>query len=140
MTITALLLCLSLTACGGQGQTGTDNSTQTAPAASAEQAADTGVVTSADELAFPLGQKVDSPSFTGDVYITSMITPDDTYNFPATNHIIFAPGARSSWQSHGGSKDSRFAHIAVNTNPDKPGVEWFDRITSEEYDQIAEQE
>ena len=48
-----------------------------------------------------------------------------------------APGVKH-W--HGGSKDSSFAHIAVNTNPDKPGVEWFDRITSEEYDQIAEQE
>lgn len=102
LTIAALLLCLSLTACGSQAQAGADNSTQTAPAASADQTTDTGVVTSADELAFPLGQKVDSPSFTGDVYITSMITPDDTYNFPATNNIIFAPGARSSWHSHGG--------------------------------------
>lgn len=102
LTVTALLLCLSLTACGSQAQVGADNSTQTEPAASAEQTADTGVITSADELAFPLGQKVDSPSFTGDVYITSMITPDDTYNFPPTNNIIFAPSARSSWHSHGG--------------------------------------
>ena len=102
LAVTALLLSLSLTVCGGRVQGGASSSTQTPPATSAEQTADTGVVTSADELAFPLGQKVESPSFIGAVYISSMITPDDTYNFPATNNIIFAPGARSSWHSHGG--------------------------------------
>ena len=104
LTVTALLLSLSLTACGGQAQSSTnDNNAETAPPATVDQTtADIGVVTSADELAFPLGQKIESPSFTGDVYISSMITPDDTYNFPATNNIIFAPGARSSWHSHGG--------------------------------------
>lgn len=40
------------------------------------------------------------------------------------------PGVRH-W--HGGSADSSFAHIAVNTNPEQPGVEWFDRISAEEY-------
>ena len=55
-----------------------------------------------DGVSFPLGQKVDSPSFEGAVYISPMITKDDTYHFPATNNIIFEPGARSSWHSHGG--------------------------------------
>ncbi|MCD8122781.1 MAG: carboxylesterase family protein [Clostridiales bacterium] len=53
-------------------------------------------------LTFPLGTKVDSDSFTGTVYINSMITKDDTYNFPSTNNVTFEPGARSSWHSHGG--------------------------------------
>ena len=93
----AAVLMLSLTACGSQTQGGTENSST---AISTKETA--GVAASADELAFPLGQKVDSPSFTGNVYISSMITPDDTYHFPATNNIIFEPGARSSWHSHGG--------------------------------------
>ncbi|MBP3925668.1 MAG: cupin domain-containing protein [Clostridium sp.] len=38
---------------------------------------------------------------------------------------------------HGGSADSSFAHIAVNTNPERPGVEWFDRLSDEEYEQLT---
>lgn len=95
-------MILSLTACGGQAQSGSSSGSTSVSNESNFSAENTGVVTSADELAFPLGQKVDSPSFTGNVYISSMITPDDTYNFPATNNIIFEPGARSSWHSHGG--------------------------------------
>lgn len=64
--------------------------------------ADNSVVSAAEEMPFQLGIKLDSPSFTGDVYFESMITTDDTYNFPAANHLTFAPGARSSWHSHGG--------------------------------------
>lgn len=44
------------------------------------------------------------------------------------------PGVRH-W--HGGSADTSFAHIAVNTNPEQPGVEWFDRISDEEYEQLS---
>lgn len=61
-----------------------------------------GAVVNGEDLDFPLGNKVDSPSFTGDVYLSSMVTMDDTYNFPFTNNIIFSPGARSSWHTHGG--------------------------------------
>ncbi len=64
-----------------------------------------------------------------------MITNDDTYHFPTTNNITFAPGARSSW--HGGSADTTFAHIAVNTNPQLTGLEWFDRISQEAYAKLA---
>ena len=61
-----------------------------------------GTVESPDALAFPRGFEINSDAFTGAVYFTSMIQPDETYNFPATNNIIFAPGARSSWHTHGG--------------------------------------
>ena len=62
----------------------------------------TGNVSEASELPFPLGQEIQSDSFTGKAYISQMIPHEDTYNFPQTNHITFEPGARSSWHSHGG--------------------------------------
>lgn len=37
---------------------------------------------------------------------------------------------------HGGSANTSFAHIAVNTNPEMTGLEWFERITDEEYAQL----
>jgi len=43
------------------------------------------------------------------------------------------PGVRH-W--HGAAPNSRFAHLAANTNPNKPGVEWFDMLSKEEYDKI----
>lgn len=88
-----------------QQQTDTENSSQKKDTETSSEPADmieTGLVSSSEELAFPLGQKIESDSFIGEVYIAPMITPDDTYNFPATNNIIFEPGARSSWHSHGG--------------------------------------
>lgn len=60
-----------------------------------------GTVTSADELSFEKGQPV-SGEFTGNVWLEPLIPLDDTYHFPATNNIIFEPGARSFWHSHGG--------------------------------------
>ena len=45
--------------------------------------------------------------------------------------VALCPPGVKHW--HGGSAGTTFAHIAVNTNPDKPGVEWFDRISDEEY-------
>lgn len=57
---------------------------------------------SEEVLPFKLGQKIDSPSFTGTVYMESMIQNDDTYHFPTTNHITFEPKSRSNWHSHGG--------------------------------------
>ena len=61
-----------------------------------------GTVESPEALAFQRGFEINSAAFTGTVYFTSMIQPDETYNFPATNNIIFAPRARSSWHTHGG--------------------------------------
>lgn len=60
------------------------------------------VVLSADKLAFPLGEKIKSTAFYGDVYRNTIIPADNEYNFPAANNITFAPGAHSSWHSHGG--------------------------------------
>ena len=59
-------------------------------------------VDSPDALAFPQGFDINSDAFTGSVYLTPMIQTDETYNFPATNNVIFAPCARSSWHTHGG--------------------------------------
>lgn len=47
--------------------------------------------------------------------------------------LEIAPGVKH-W--HGGSAGSTFAHISVNTNPERPGVEWFDRISDVEYSQL----
>ncbi|KUO77104.1 MAG: hypothetical protein APF81_09970 [Desulfosporosinus sp. BRH_c37] len=48
--------------------------------------------------------------------------------------VAFCPPGVKHW--HGGSADTSFAHIAVNTNPERSGVEWFDRISEEEYSQL----
>lgn len=119
--LTAILLSMSLTACSG-GKTN-----QQTAAASAETVAEetekqeteepestenaapgndssenSGIAASGEELPFPLGQKIESDSFTGNAYIEMMIANDDTYHFPQTNHLTFEPGARSSWHNHGG--------------------------------------
>ena len=46
------------------------------------------------------------------------------------------PGVRH-W--HGAAPHSRFAHLAANTNPDKPGVEWFEMLSKEEYDKLPKE-
>lgn len=48
--------------------------------------------------------------------------------------VAYCPPGVRHW--HGGSASGTFAHIAVNTNPERPGVEWFDRITPEELEAI----
>ena len=40
---------------------------------------------------------------------------------------------------HGAAPGSRFAHLAANTNPDRPGVEWFDFISEEEYNKLPKE-
>ena len=40
---------------------------------------------------------------------------------------------------HGAAPGSRFAHLAANTNPDRPGVEWFDLLPEEEYNQLPKE-
>ena len=49
--------------------------------------------------------------------------------------VAFCPPGVKHW--HGGSADSSFAHIAVNTNPEKSGVEWFERISADEYAKLG---
>ncbi|MBR1543135.1 MAG: cupin domain-containing protein [Bacteroidaceae bacterium] len=61
-----------------------------------------GRVLTKEELSFPLGFQIPSPSFTGQAFMNNLITKDDIYNFPQTNNITFAPGAHSSWHRHGG--------------------------------------
>ena len=48
--------------------------------------------------------------------------------------VAFCPPGVKHW--HGGSANTSFAHIAVNTNPEMTGLEWFDRISDEEYAQL----
>lgn len=104
-----LLLCLSLSACGGNtgqasapNESSTEQETGSQAPEEAVSAFDPMNVTSSEDLAFPLGFEINSDSFTGTAYIAPMITVDEVYNFPATNNIIFEPGARSGWHSHGG--------------------------------------
>ena len=111
-----LLFCLALSACSAKA--GGDNGEEPAPAPEAsvqtdsdaengesqpqEPVSDPDLAARSDELPFPLGMAIDSASFTGTAYITPMISTDDAYHFPATNHLTFEPGARSSWHTHGG--------------------------------------
>ena len=47
------------------------------------------------------------------------------------------PGVRH-W--HGAAPNSRFAHLAAGTNPDRPAVVWTDEILSkEEYEQLPKE-
>lgn len=53
------------------------------------------------DLTFPIGDDV-SARFTGKVYFKNLIQKESIYNFPVSNCITFAPGARSGWHVHGG--------------------------------------
>lgn len=68
----------------------------------AELQADPDIVTSRADLPFQTGTETAMPGFTGNAYLGQMISNEEVYNFPQTNHIIFEPGARSSWHTHGG--------------------------------------
>ncbi len=68
----------------------------------AELQADPDIVTSRADLPFQTGTETAVPGFTGNAYLGQMISNEEVYNFPQTNHIIFEPGARSSWHTHGG--------------------------------------
>ena len=51
-----------------------------------------------------------------------------------TGDVAFCPPGVKHW--HGGSANTSFAHIAVNTNTELTGLEWFDRISDEEYQKL----
>lgn len=55
----------------------------------------------------------------------------------APGDVAFCPPGVKHW--HGGSADTSFAHIAVNTNPELKGLEWFDRISDEEYSSLPKE-
>lgn len=130
----AMSMLFSIAACGQQQSEQSQQQEQQTN--QSNQTAKGGVIKTKEKLTFPLGNEINSPSFTGTAYIAQMIPNDEVYHFPQTNHITFAPGARSGWHSHGGSANTSFAHIAVNTNPERTGLEWFDRISDEEYQKL----
>lgn len=76
-----LFSVLCLVACGGSGTKNTDGK---------------------EDLSFPFGNRLPSPPFTGEAYLSSLIQNDTVFNFPAANNITFAPGAHSAWHRHGG--------------------------------------
>lgn len=45
--------------------------------------------------------------------------------------VAMCPPGVKHW--HGAMPGTRFAHLAANTNPERPGVEWFDLLPEEEY-------
>lgn len=90
-----LLLCLMLTACGETAEldravleTNENNSIEESEQISTRIS---GVVTDSSNLDFPLGMEVNSDSFTGTVYMNSMIANDDIYNFPDTSGSTVFP-------------------------------------------------
>ena len=48
------------------------------------------------ELVFEKGDKIDSPNFTGAVWLNNLITADNE-NQNAVGSVTFSPGARTSW-------------------------------------------
>ncbi|MBR5096221.1 MAG: cupin domain-containing protein [Treponema sp.] len=51
--------------------------------------------------------------------------------------VALCPPGVKHW--HGGSLAGTFAHIATNTNPDRPGVEWFEMIDKEVYNNLPKE-
>ena len=99
----AMSMLFSFTACGQQqSEQPQQQEQQTEQTNQSNQTAKGGVIKTKEELTFPLGNEINSPSFTGTAYIAQMIPNDEVYNFPQTNNVTFAPGARSGWHSHGG--------------------------------------
>lgn len=119
-------------------------------------------------------EAVEFETFSGPVYVSSLIGADNAAGSPDLHYVVFEPGVINNWHTHeggqiliatdgigyhqmegepvqvlypgdvalcppgvkhwhGGSADTSFAHIAVNTNPELTGLEWFDRIPEEEY-------
>ena len=51
--------------------------------------------------------------------------------------VLQIPAGVRHW--HGAAPNSRFAHLAANTNPDTSGVEWFEMLSKEEYDKLPKE-
>lgn len=100
LSITAasvLLLAAAFCSCSTAKQAAPESVTESAYTASGA-----GRIGSKEELPFPLGRDISSPEFIGHVYRTDLIVPDGTHDFAWTNNIVFEPGARSAWHTHGG--------------------------------------
>ncbi|MFD2826032.1 carboxymuconolactone decarboxylase family protein [Leeuwenhoekiella polynyae] len=52
-----------------------------------------------ENLIFLRGEKLDNPVFTGNAYLTSLITADEV-NTTAVGVVTFEPGARTFWHQH----------------------------------------
>lgn len=90
-----------------------------------------------EQISFPIGQRIDNPAFTGEAYLKPLISVDSVFNFPQTNVVMCPPNVKH-W--HGAAPNSRFAHLAAGTNPNRPAVVWTDEILSkEEYDQLPKE-
>jgi quercetin dioxygenase-like cupin family protein len=117
---------------------------------------------------------VTMPTFTGPVYLSSVVGGDNAIGAPDMHYVAFEPGIINNWHIHaggqaliatdgigyhqiegqpvevlypgdvalcppgvkhwhGGSADARFAHIAINTNPEAGGVEWLEPVSQDEY-------
>ncbi|MDR1539014.1 MAG: cupin domain-containing protein [Clostridiales bacterium] len=133
------------------------------------------VVTADNEFMFQRADEpVTMPTFTGPVYLSSVVAGGNALGAPDMHYVVFEPGVINNWHIHaggqaliatdgigyhqiegqpvevlypgdvalcppgvkhwhGGSADTRFAHIAINTNPEAGGVEWLEPVSQEEY-------
>lgn len=48
---------------------------------------------------FPQGERAPATTFTGVVYVATLVKNDDTFNCASSN-VTFTPGARSHWHKH----------------------------------------
>ena len=81
--IIGAVMLLGLTSCNEQKQVVTEGVTK-------------------EQISFPIGERIDNPSFTGEAYLKPLISVDSVFNFPQTNVVTFGPAAHSSWHRHGG--------------------------------------
>jgi len=67
--------------------------------------------------------------------------PVNTKNAKAVLHpgdVVMCPPDVKHW--HGAAPDSRFAHLAAGTNPDRPAVVWTEEMLSkEEYGKLPKE-
>ena len=130
-------------------------------------------LTQGDDFHFQqAAEPMTTDTFSGPVYVSSLLDGENVAGAPGLHYVVFEPGAVSSWHTHeggqiliatdgvgyhqiegepvqilhpgdvafcppgvrhwhGGSAGGAFAHIAVNTNPERPGVEWFEPVSQE---------
>lgn len=63
------------------------------------------IVSSPEELSFPIGQAVDNPAlFNGTVYLSQLVSRDDVFNTPNMALVVFEPMVINKWHVHGGGQ------------------------------------
>jgi quercetin dioxygenase-like cupin family protein len=66
---------------------------------------DSKIITSQDELSFPIGQATDNPAlFNGTVYLSPLVRNDDVFNTPGMALVVFPPGIYNKFHVHGGGQ------------------------------------